>query len=213
MLLSPGKFFERNKHHWTVEKSVHVQICLVGLELSQDVYGIRRFLWNNTVVFWIFMLQYRLVLSLLMKKAFPATICILKEHSKGFQVIYILLSRVKWLQYSFSCCQQVTKCTVPIKDSIKLVCSPFSSILWSKTMFLEVCKIRKKIPRTQKMKFESGKTKPNRTSDISYSATVYSHLSSGCIWSPLWYLPCLWTACSMQHMNTVERLFREFTLQ
>lgn len=57
MLLSPGNFFEQNKHHWTVEKIVDVQIRLVRLELSQDVYGIPRFLWNDTVVFLIFSLQ------------------------------------------------------------------------------------------------------------------------------------------------------------
>lgn len=52
-----------------MEKSVDVQICLVKLELSQDAYGIPRFLWNNTVVFLIIMPQNRLVLPFIMKKS------------------------------------------------------------------------------------------------------------------------------------------------
>lgn len=60
-------------------KSVGVQIRLAGLEFSQDAYGIPGFLWNNTMVLLTITPQYRLVVSVFMKKASPVTTTTLVE--------------------------------------------------------------------------------------------------------------------------------------
>jgi len=76
-----------------MENSVGVQTCLARLEFSQDTCGVPRFLWNNTVV-------------LLIIRSLVTTSTLIEWISI---TLFFRTERVKWLQYRFSCCKQLTK--------------------------------------------------------------------------------------------------------